>query len=75
MEKSKPRSDLKDSDEWSSDSNASSDSDSDLDLEGKQMEDLRKFFLKYNSSFLKILFKEEFKEILFFVLDKKTESS
>lgn len=47
MEKSKPHSDLKDSDEWSSDSEASSDSDSDLDLEGKQMEDLRKFFLKY----------------------------
>ncbi|VDO32534.1 unnamed protein product [Onchocerca flexuosa] len=45
-EKNKPYSDLKDSDEWSSDSNASSDSDSDLDLEGKQMEDLRKFFLK-----------------------------
>ncbi|MCP9265110.1 Eukaryotic translation initiation factor 3 subunit 8 [Dirofilaria immitis] len=44
--KSKSHSDLKDSDEWSSDSNASSDSDSDLDLEGKQMEDLRKFFLK-----------------------------
>ncbi|KAL3990909.1 Eukaryotic translation initiation factor 3 subunit 8 N-terminus family protein [Acanthocheilonema viteae] len=46
VEKSKPHSDLKDSDEWSSDSNVSSDSDSDLDLEGKQMEDLRKFFLK-----------------------------
>uniref|UniRef100_A0A8R1TQ88 Eukaryotic translation initiation factor 3 subunit C n=2 Tax=Onchocerca TaxID=6281 RepID=A0A8R1TQ88_ONCVO len=45
-EKNKPYSDLRDSDEWSSDSNASSDSDSDLDLEGKQMEDLRKFFLK-----------------------------
>ncbi|VDO36685.1 unnamed protein product, partial [Brugia timori] len=46
VEKNKPHSELRDSDEWSSDSNASSDSDSDLDLEGKQMEDLRKFFLK-----------------------------
>ncbi|VDM43519.1 unnamed protein product [Toxocara canis] len=35
-----------DSDEWSSDSDASSDSESDIDLEGKQMEDLRRFFLK-----------------------------
>ncbi|VDN51587.1 unnamed protein product [Dracunculus medinensis] len=35
-----------DSDEWSSDTQTSSDSDSDLDFEGKQMEDLRKFFLK-----------------------------
>uniref|UniRef100_A0A183F1Q3 ESF1 protein n=1 Tax=Gongylonema pulchrum TaxID=637853 RepID=A0A183F1Q3_9BILA len=43
---SKPAKDLEDSDEWGSDSEASSDSDSDLDLEGKQMEDLRRFFLK-----------------------------
>uniref|UniRef100_A0A914ZPL2 Eukaryotic translation initiation factor 3 subunit C n=1 Tax=Parascaris univalens TaxID=6257 RepID=A0A914ZPL2_PARUN len=35
-----------DSDEWSSDSDVSSDSESDIDLEGKQMEDLRRFFLK-----------------------------
>ncbi|VDK44270.1 unnamed protein product [Anisakis simplex] len=34
------------SDEWGSDSESSSESDSDLDFEGKQMEDLRKFFLK-----------------------------
>lgn len=46
MVKGKPHKDLEDTDEWSSDSEASSDSDSDLDLEGKQMEDLRKFFLK-----------------------------
>lgn len=32
-------------DDWESDSEDSS-SGSDLDLEGKQMEDLRKFFLK-----------------------------
>ncbi|VDN06533.1 unnamed protein product [Thelazia callipaeda] len=44
--KSKPQKAIEDSDEWSTDSSASSDSDSDLDLEGKQMEDLRKFFLK-----------------------------
>lgn len=35
-----------DSDEWSSDSEESTDTDSDLDFEGKQMEELRRFFLK-----------------------------
>lgn len=32
--------------EWSSDTDSSSGSE--LDLEGKQMEDLRKFFLRYD---------------------------
>lgn len=36
-----------DSDDWSSDTDKSSESDSELDFEGKRMEDLRKFFLKY----------------------------
>lgn len=35
-----------DTDEWPSDSDASSESESDLDFEGKQMEELRRFFLK-----------------------------
>uniref|UniRef100_A0A0N5ALS2 Eukaryotic translation initiation factor 3 subunit C n=1 Tax=Syphacia muris TaxID=451379 RepID=A0A0N5ALS2_9BILA len=45
--KPKKSHDLNDSfDEWMSESDSSSESDSDLDFEGKQMEELRRFFLK-----------------------------
>ncbi|TKR93213.1 hypothetical protein L596_007709 [Steinernema carpocapsae] len=43
---SESESEASDEDEWGSDEVDSESSDSDIDLEGKQMEDLRRFFLK-----------------------------